>query len=782
MKKNYIKYGNFSSCGTEFRISNTNTPRPWVNYLSNGNYCLIISQKGGGYSFYLDSEQNRITRWAPGNYLKDQPGRFIYIRDKVSGKFWNAVRDGKTKCIHGLGYTVISSVKNGIETAVTFFVPQKDPVEVWSVEITNKSGRKRKIQIYSFLEWMPGNYFDDLEIRNINILMNRGEYDGKNQVIYAKRTPIRNKPWKYEAFLAVSKSVKSQDIDLERFLGREGSYKTPEAVVKGSCFNTSEVSGVNMAGVLQSESELSANGKTALSVIAGIDSKRNDSLKLIKKYRKRQNVMRELEKTKEFWRRKILNNIEVKTPDKDFDLAVNVWLKYQTYMNNHWGRSATYYHEGAGEFGYRNTAQDAWAMTAINPVYAKRRLIKLAEHQWKTGQPLPGWSLETGANTHNSPSDFPIWLPILLLAYIKETGETDILKKKVNYFDGESDTLYQHARKATLFLLNVAKSKRGLPLMGSQDWNDAFDRAGIEGKGESVWLAMGLCVALLNMSELAEAVKDKKMKDQCMNDYKKMKKRINRYAWDGNWYIYGFNDYGEPIGSSENSEDRIQINAQSWAIMAGLPGREKLQKILKAVDIMLETPYGPALFTPAYTKYNSRVGRISTFAPGTKENAAVFNHAGAFKIFADTIIGRSNKAYRTFRQLLPMCQDNIEVFKTEPYVLPEYVIGPGNPRFGEGAFTWLTGSSDWMFMAATQRMLGVRPQINGLEIDPCIPSDWKKCYIKRGFRGVIYNITINNPHKKEAGVRQILVNGEEIKGQIVPEQNTGDTVEVEVLM
>lgn len=758
-KKDYTKYGDFSADGTEFVIKRPDTPRPWINYLSNGKYCLLLSQRGGGYSFWNDPELNRLTRWSPGSYLKDEPGRFLYVRDAESGATWSVTHNAaRFRCRHGLGYTMIGSGKNGIGAEITFFVPEGVPCEVWQVNVHNESKTARTLQLFPIVELMPGNYFPELNMRNIHVLMNRAEFDHKTQSIAAWRLPWGNKAWPYRLFYGMSLPVRSFDTDFEFFMGRYGGWDLPAAVKAGRCTGSDQVCGVNLVGGLQGEMTLKPGETKTFSVVLGMVRERSESRELLARFRNPAEVSKALAETQANWRKLILDNVLVETPDKDFNLACNVWLKYQTVMNNHWGRSATYYHEGCGEFGYRNTAQDAWAMTAIDAKYALARLVKLSESQWKTGQPLPGWSQETGANTHKPPSDFPIWLPMLLMQYVKETGDLKILDKPVKFHDGPAASLYEHSRRATHFLLNVAKSKRGLPLMGSQDWNDAFDRTGIGGKGESVWLAIGLCHALRNMQELARAKGDMKTLKEFAAGYERMKKLVNRYGWDGGWYVYAFNDYGEPIGSRKNKESRVQLNSQTWAILAGLPDAKQLKSILKVIDKDSETPYGPVLFTPWYSQYNGRIGRITAFAPGTKENAAVFSHAGAFKAVADTKIGRGDMAYKTFKQLLPMSANKrIELFKTEPYVLPEYVIGPGNPRFGEGAFTWLTGSSDWLFMCGTQHILGVRPEFDGLLMDPCLPKHWKRCRVRRQFRGATYDIEILNPNGVQSGVKYVEV-------------------------
>lgn len=779
----YTEYGDFSKDGLEFVVRRPDTPRPWINFLSNGEYCLQLSQTGAGFSFYLDAEQNHLTRWEPAGYLKNEPGRFVYIRDSKNGKFWSATQStGKYSCRHGLGYTVISAEEDSIQTEITYFVPEGVPTELWLVRVRNNGSAARDLKVFPFVEWQPGHYFADLSIRNIHILMNRGTYDEKSQAAFIWRYPWGNKPWRYEAFAAMSLPVESHDTDYEEFFGRYGNYAAPRAVREGKCSGSGSTMGVNMVGALQGSLSLRPGEQKEFVVSVGVSKSRAENLKVIKKCRDLSFAKEALERTVKKWRSTITDNVWVKTPDREFDLAVNVWLKYQTVMNNHWGRSHTFFHEGGGEFGYRNTSQDAWAMVSIDVKYALKRMIKLAEHQRKNGQPLPGWSLQGGPTSHKPPSDFPIWLPMLLLQYVRETGDVRILKKKVKFYDGGSATLYEHAKRATMFLQHISKSKRGLPLMGTQDWNDAFDMTGVRGRGESVWLGMGLCVALKNMQELASYVSDKAEIARAEKDYLKMKGIINKYAWDGGWYVYAFNDFGEPIGSRKNKESRIQLNSQTWAIMADLPDCAQLEKMLKVVDNDLDTPYGPVLFTPCYTKYSDRIGRITAFAPGTKENAAIFSHGGAFKVVSDLHIGRAEEAYKTFKQLLPMSSNkDIEVYRTEPYVLAEYLIGPGNPRYGEGAFTWLTGSSDWLLVAGTQYMLGFKPQLDGVLFDPCIPSEWKECRIRRIFRGASYDIIIRNPQGVNKGVKYLVVNGKKQESPVVSAKGTAP-VFVEVVM
>jgi cellobiose phosphorylase len=583
--------------------------------------------------------------------------------------------------------------------------------------------------------------------------------------------------------MASSLKANSFDLSFENFMGRYRSFHNPQAVEDGKLSNTAVMKGGHMAGVVQHKLKLAPGKTIKFAVVIGAETNAADIPAVVAKYRNLKYVEQELQAVKTYWRNLILDNFSIQTPDKNLNHFTNVWNKYQVAMNNHWGRGVSFYHEGWGDFGYRNTAQDAMAMLMMDQAFAKKMLLKLAHHQRSSGQPLPGWSLIKGTDEGKPPSDFPMWLPMLLMRYVKETGEKEILDQMVDYWDGGSATLYQHAVQATRFLQDVAKSERGLPLMGSQDWNDAYDRVGIEGRGESIWLGMGLCFALKNLEELAAFKGDLHLAQEANQRYKKEKEIINRLAWDGNWYRYAYNDFGEPIGSKTNKEGAIQLNTQTWAIMAGIAEGERLTKVLKTIDEELDTPYGPVLFKPAYQKYDIRVGRICSFAPGTKENGAIFCHGGTFKVYADLHLHRGDKAYETMSHILP-CAENkdIEIYKTEPYVFAEYLVGPENPKYGEGAHTWLTGSADWSLFCVLEGMLGVCPEFEGLKIDPCFPKKWKKAKMTRKFRGATYEIEISNPKGVEYGVKAITVDGQCLTGNIIPPHNDGRVHQVKVVM
>jgi cellobiose phosphorylase len=491
----------------------------------------------------------------------------------------------------------------------------------------------------------------------------------------------------------------------------------------------------------------------------------------------------------------------IKTPDKEFDLIANIWVKYQLYICNLWSRSPSYYHEGSGGRGYRDSCQDSESIVSINQELTRKRILHIASLIRRDGTSAPGWGDLEGPARHRPNKDHQIWLTSTVASYIKETGDKDILFEYIPYLkdhwvrgwdidpkyqggattDGEG-TLFEHLEKNLNFCFNDV-GERGFPLIGHADWNDAIDAAGIKLKGDSVWLAEALVRSLKILSELAELIGDNAKKEEYLRKAHTMAERINTVGWDGKWYKRGFTDDGMVYGSKENKEGKIHMNAQSWAILAGIVDDKRLPEVLKSVDKYINGPHGLALFYPAYSKWQPNLGRISMFSEGTKENAAVFCHAATFMTVAYCQVGCGDKAYESMSKIMPNKQKDYDLYKTEPYVYAEYLVGPEHPYlYGEGAFTWITGTAGWNFMAAVLWVLGARADYQGLRVDPCIPKKWKKCSIRRPFRGAIYDIEIENPKGIEHGVKEVIVDGNPISGNLIQPFGDGRIHKVKVIM
>ncbi len=806
-----MKYGQFSKDGLEYIIKTPIIPRPWINYLTNERYCAIISNNAGGYSFYRDCRSDRITRWLPEGRHFDRPGRYIYLRDNKTGKYWSATYQPMRivpdfyEARHGLGYTTIQTTYFGINIKLNFFVPVSDDCEVWSAEIKNESKKSRDLNLYPYIEWLLGDYHQELRYRNIMNLYNRVWFDEAHKAIFAKKTAswgdMNIKPFAFTAFFASSLPVKGYATRKNAFLGKYNTEEKPEPVITGNFKTISFCSGEDGIGCFFQNLKLAPGESKRFSFILGQTEKVSDITRILAKYRNLKSLDREFEDVKALWRRRILDNIKVNTPDKDFDIMMNIWVKYQLYICNLWSRSPSYYHEGSGGRGYRDSCQDAEAICSINPEHTRQKIMKLVSLIRRDGTCAPGWSDTTGPAQHRPNKDHPVWLTSTVSAYIKETGDKDILLEYAPYLkdrwlkgwdidanfkgapitDGEG-TVFEHLEKNLEFTFNDVGQK-GLPLIGHADWNDAIDAAGIKLKGESVWLAMALVRALKQLAELAILIDRKDKSGELLHKAKTMSERINQYCWDGNWYKRGFTDDGTVYGSRENKEGKIFVNTQSWAILSGVAEGERLKRLLTSTDRYLEGEHGLALFYPAYSRWEPKLGRISMFSEGTKENAAVFCHAATFMIVADCMAGRGARAYENMKKLMPNAQKDYDLYKTEPYVYAEYLVGPQHPYlYGEGAFTWVTGTAGWSFMAGTEWLLGARREFEGLRVDPCIPSHWKSCSIVRPFRGATYEIEIENPDGVEYGFKEVFVDGERQPTNLIKPHCDGKMHKVRVVM
>jgi len=809
------RYGAFSPTGEEFIIKRPDTPWPWINYLTNEQYCAVISQCAGGYDFYKDCRINRVTRWLPENYKVDRPGRYLYIREPGAPKtkqVWSATwqpvkaKPESFETRHGIGYTTIRSRYYGIESQITYFVPRKDPGVVWVVRVENRSAKTRKLELFPYAEFLLGDYHLELRYRNIMNLYNRVTYEPESQIIFAKKTAawgdLNIQPFVGVAYFGSSLPATGAVTQKEAFLGRLRTEESPAMVVDGEFRTVPVCSGEDGIGALRHTVTLKPKQRVEFTVVLGqTDGGEAHAREIVKRYRDLKSANAELEAVKQLWRSRVVDNIQIETPDRDLNLFVNSWLKYEVYICNFWSRSPSYFHEGSGGRGYRDSCQDADALCLINPEYARRKILKIASLIRRDGTSAPGWSESSGPATHRPNKDHPTWLTVTVADYIKETGDLNILNEQVAYLkdkwikgwdidlswnkgsiaDG-TGTLFEHLEKNLAFTFNDV-GPHGIPRIGHADWNDALDAAGIKGKGETVWLAMALVRSLKILAELAKLIGEEAKAKQFLQWAQEMTDRINKVAWDGEWYVYGFTDREQPFGTKANEEGKIYLNTQSWAILAGIPDAERQRKLLASVDKRLDGKYGLALFEPAYTKWDATLGRISMFSEGTKENAAVFCHAATFMIVADLQAGRGTIAHKRMRAIMPNAQPDYELYKTEPYAFAEYLVGPDNPtRYGEGAFTWITGTAGWYLMAAVEWLLGVRRDYQGLRIDPCLPKAWKRARVVRPFRGAIYDIEIRNPEGVEKGKVSVEVDGKPIPDQVIRPHQDGKTHKVTVVI
>jgi cellobiose phosphorylase len=498
---------------------------------------------------------------------------------------------------------------------------------------------------------------------------------------------------------------------------------------------------------------------------------KDQAKKLVTKYRDLKLVNSEYQILYDQWG-DYLNSVQVETPDQEMNTMLNVWNQYQTSVTFRFSRDASYYHGGLlfGR-GYRDSCQDVMGPVIPRPDWVKERILEMSRFQFQDGSTFHLYYPLTGGGERTGHSDTPLWLPLAIMVYIKETGDFNFLKEMTPFFDAGETTILNHLFAAINYTL-YNLTERYLAKFGPGDWNDTLDYLGRGGKGESVWVSMFLAFIMKETVELCEFLGDKEKVGFYRNEFEKVADAVNTHCWDGEWYTRGTNDLGEVIGSAANEEGKIFLNTQSWAVISGIAQGDRAMKCMNSVIKHLETPKGPKILHPAFTKPNPNIGLATRCVPGKKENGAVFNHPVSWAILAECLLGRGNRAYDIYKKALPFNPViEIDRYEIEPYVYAEYVTSPDHPTFGQASHSWLTGSSTWMLRDALDYILGIRPTYAGLLIDPCIPKDWKSFNVIRKFRGKQFHITVLNPNSINQGIKEIEINGCKISGNLIDLQD-----------
>lgn len=805
------KYGRFSDDNREFVVTRPDTPAPWVNYISNTRYTGLISHTGGGYSYWMDPRDSRITRHRYNSLPWDRPGRYVYLRDE-DGHYWSlswqptATKLDFYECRHGMGYTVIATRYSGISSETTYFVPLDDDLEIWHVRLRNERSTPARLSVFSYVELCLGHALVDLINQPNDQHFNIVKFEPRDQAIYATKNywvtyrgatvKQPNQGWNKQVFFTTSLPISGWDGLKDGFIGKWRSEANPEGVERGELSNTNITAG-DACAALQSYVELEPGQEVEFTVLLGcVDAEgyREKAVPLIRKYLVPENASLELERVKDYWEDYLTSSV-VNTPDSEMNLMLNIWAKRQAWVTFNMNRNAGYYHGGLlFGVGVRDQCQDLMGPLMSEPDVVKERILEVLSHQFSDGSTLHNYFKLTGQGEKTGHSDTPLWLPLAVISYLKETADWAFLEEIVPFQDEGEVSVLEHVVRAVSYALG-SLTKNNLPRFGPGDWNDTLDYVGREGRGESVWVAHFLCYILRETAELLDYLANhgytristdldnETARDQFRTEYETIAEALNTRCWDGEWYIRGTRDDGGMIGSSNNVEGQIFMNAQSWAVISGIAPPERAKTAMDSAYRMLNTDRGPKILTPAYTKVDSGVGLATRCVPGKKENAAIFNHVAAWAILAECLLGNGDRAYEYYRKTMPMIQaQDPDVYKMEPYVYSEYVTSPDHSTFGQASHSWLTGSAVWMLRDGLDYILGVRPTYDGLMIDPCIPHEWDGFRITRRFRGVTYEIEVRNPKHVQHGVLSIEVDGQKIDGNIMPPALAGQTVSVLVIM
>lgn len=810
-----MRFGYFHDQRREYVITTPKTPYPWINYLGNERFFSLISNTSGGYCFYRDARLRRITRYRYNNVPTDCGGRYFYIKD--GDDFWTPgwmpVRREleRYECRHGLGYTSITGKRNGISVTQTTTVPLGQDCELTRLSVVNEGSASKRVVVFSFVEFCLWNAYDDMT--NFQRNFNTGEVEVEGSAIYHK-TEYRERRNHY-SFYAVNAPVIGYDTDRETFVGLYNGFDAPAAVAEGRSRN-SLASGWAPIASHCVQVDLAPDERRDLIFVLGYvensDDEKWESPGVINKAKARE-LMRCFNSTDAFakaiaelgdyWN-ELLSKYTLSSHDPRLQRMVNIWNPYQCMVTFNLSRSASYFESGIGRgIGFRDSNQDILGFVHMVPERARERIIDLASTQLEDGgayhqyQPLTKQGNNEIGGGFN---DDPLWLILSTAAYIKETGDESILDEMVPFNCDESvkATLFEHLRRSFYHVVNN-KGPHGLPLIGRADWNDclnlncfsttpdeSFQTFGDpDGRvAESVFIA-GMFVYI--GPEYVELCRRKGLFDEAEaaeTEIERMREAVLKHGFDGEWFLRAYDAFGNPVGSRECREGRIFIEPQGLCVMAGIGLENGLAvKALDSVRELLDTEYGIILHTPAYNAYDPRLGEITSYPPGYKENAGIFCHNNPWIAIAETVVGRGDRAFEVYAKTAPsFLEDMSEIHRMEPYVYSQMIAGRDSKRFGEAKNSWLTGTAAWNLVAITQWILGVRSDYDGLRVDPCIPADWSEFTVVRAFRGAIYRIRVTNPDHVCRGVGRVTVDGLEVDGTLLPVFGDGQVHEVEVVM
>jgi cellobiose phosphorylase len=784
-------YGHFTEDGREYIIHTPLTPRPWGNVISNGDYSLMVSQTGSGYSWRGNAGQNRITR-SFQDLIKDNWGKYFYIRDLGRQIWWSATYKPvmhpytRYEVAHGLGYSRFTQQVASIESVLTVFVAPDDPVELFQLTLTNLSQEVRELDVTSYAEWLLG--FAPDEHREFHKLFIETWADPAQQAMFARKClwgfpddqgRHNNVAWPYTAFMAASEPLKSFDGDKETFLGLYANDDRPRAMQQPALAGhvgrfTDAIAALQVAVTLQP-----GEAKTVVFTLGAAEDGREEAGELIRRYTSTAASAQTLQAVDRFWSR-FVDREWVQTPDDALNLMTNYWLKYQAISCRLWGKSA-FYQVSAG-YGFRDQLQDSQIFLVGEPEQARRQLLLHAAQQFVEGDVLHWWFSIRGGGPRSNCSDDLLWLPFILDAYLQETADFAILDEPAPYLNGPAEPLYDHCKRAIERSFSRF-SPRGIPLMGDHDWNDGLSAVGTRLKGESFWVAEFLIMILDSFIPLAQRRGDARFAAKGQDVRASLKTALNRYGWDGAWYLQATTDDGLLLGSQENDEGKIFLMPNIWAVISGAAEEGRGQAAMNAVTRYLLKDYGTLLNYPAFTQPRPDIGYVTRYAPGLRENGGVYTHAATWSVWAYTLIGQPELAYEAYRRICPPNRSaDIDIYKAEPYVTPGNIDGPLSEYYGRGGWSWYTGSAQWLHRVATHWILGIRPQIDGLLVDPAIPAQWPGFQVRRWFRGARYDIEVRNPRGVSRGVSSVTIDGQPWPSNLLPLFQTDSIHRVEVVL
>ncbi|MCL2357982.1 MAG: N,N'-diacetylchitobiose phosphorylase [Defluviitaleaceae bacterium] len=784
-----MTYGHFDLQNKEYVITKPNTPAPWANYLGSPAYGAIITNNAGGYSFVKSGAHGRLLRYRFNE--NDRPGRYVYLRDE-SGDFWSASWQPvgkpldvyKSECRHGMGYTEISAEYKNIASNVKYYVPQGAEYEVWNVTVTNNDTVPREISAYGYAEFTcDGNYEQDQVNLQYSQFITKTAFKDpfifqtitENMALFRGYNPV------VRFFGLAGAKVAAYCGDKASFLGRYRDYGNPIGVENPKLCGTLNYN-TNSCGAIQTILKLAPGESKSFSFILGqqygLDAQ--DASNLLSRYDNPKSVTEEIAVLKNYWHGK-LENLQVDTPNEHFNNMLNSWHSYQCFITFIWSRAASLSYCGLRNgYGYRDTVQDIQGIIHLDPDAALEKIKFMLSAQVHHGGGLPLVKFTHNPGHEDKPEDASyreatghpsyraddmMWMYPTVWKYIAETGNIGLLDEVVPYADKGEDTVYKHLLKAIDFTLNNL-GIHDLPAGLHADWNDAL-RMGE--KGVSAFVALQFYYAFEIMSRFASQRGDGKVESDMGELKARFGKIIEEKCWDTDRFVRGVAEDGNVIGKPSDPEANLWLNPQTWAVLSGYADEERGKAVLDLVYRELNTKYGARVMSPSYVKHAFDGALALLFNPSTKENASIFLQTQGWLILAESLLGRGERALEYYLESCPAAQNDIaDIRMMEPYAYSQFTESVDSPFEGRSHVHWLTGTASTVMVGCVEGILGLRPDLGGLNICPAIPSDWKEFSMRKVFRGKVLNISVKNPDGKQSGCRKLTLNGTVMIGEYIP--------------
>ena len=778
MLKFFNEFGGFSDDEYVIKLKSgsDNTPMPWVNVISNPTFGTVVTESGGGFTWAENSRENRLTPWN-NDPIGDMTEDVIYISDVDTQSVFSACKckgdrprsptssheTDEYVVRHGFGYSVYEHSECDIAMSQTVFVAKESSVKIVILELQNLSEDTRNLRICQYLRPVMG-VIPEETARYLT-------FEGANNRIFIRNNFNKEFP---DRVMFVGSSAAAIDFTCDRreFFGNSRGDKNPQGILAKTLSNRIGA-GFDSCVARRINVKLQPNEMKKMVFVTGQAISDNEANQLLTKLSNVENAERELESVKTFWN-ETLSTIEVETPNDAANIMLNGWTLYQTISCRLWGRSAFY--QSGGAFGFRDQLQDVLSVLQISPKMARKQILLHAEHQFIEGD-VQHWWHNVGRNPPGKGdkgirtkfSDDLLWLPYVTAEYIAVTGDFAILNEEVPFIRGElldhrtdekyfvpdianeAASLYEHCIRTLERSMNLGE--RGLPLMGSGDWNDGMSTVGNKGSGESVWLAWFLVDIMRKFAPIAEKMNEEARAVRYEQFAKTLLTNINENAWDGSWYRRAYFDDGTPMGSNVNSECKIDSLSQSWAVIVGNPDVERTETAMHSLEVnLINKDAGIVkLLTPAFDDGELKPGYIKSYVPGIRENGGQYTHAACWTCQAFALMGNADMAMRVFDMLNPInhTRTGLEVatYKAEPYVLAADVYSVA-PHVGRGGWSWYTGAAGWYYRVGVENILGIQKRGDTLEVNPCVPSDWDGYNVKYKVAGGVIRIRVENPNGK----------------------------------